>query len=136
MLKTIDEQSANIIGGIIDRPHHFGSAFSAHPLARRRKERSCDIAIVDALEQTEAANVRLMKRIIIRIIARHDSPNDFAVSPGQEQGGVAVFVKRVSLAIEECFALENQRRHPGGIISVNPPRKLDKGIAIPARADF
>ena len=80
MLKTIDEQSANIIGGIIDRPHHFGSAFSTQPLARRRKERSCDIAIVDALEQTEAANVRLMKRIVIRIIARHDSPNNFAAA--------------------------------------------------------
>ena len=91
---------------------------------------------MDALEQPETAYVRLMKRVIIRVIARHDSPNNFAVSPGQEQGSVAVFVKRMLLSIEECFALENQRRHPGGILSVNPPRKLDKGITIFARADF
>ena len=40
------------------------------------------------------------------------------------------------LAIEECFALQNQRRYPGGIVSVNPPWEFDESVALPARPDF
>ena len=40
--------------------------------------------IVDALEQTEAADIRLVQRIVVRIVARHNSANDLAVFSGQK----------------------------------------------------
>jgi len=40
--------------------------------------------IVDALKQAEAADIRLMQRIVVWIVARHDSANDLAVYSGQK----------------------------------------------------
>ena len=77
-----------------------------------------------------------MERIIVRIVARHDAANDLAVSFGQKKRGVAVLVKRVLVAIEKSFSFDNERRHPGRIVSVNPPRKFDEFILLSAGMDF
>ena len=45
-------------------------------------------------------------------------------------------IKRMALAIEKGFALENQRRHPGQIVFVNAPGKLDESIPVRIIADW
>ena len=77
-----------------------------------------------------------MERIIVRIIARRDPANDLAVSFGQKKRGVAVLVKRVLVAIEKSFSFDNERRHPGRIVFVNPPRKFDESVPLGTRTNF
>ena len=87
MFKSDDQQSADIIGRVIDRSHDFIAAFLSQPIGRSLKERGGDVAIVNALEEAKTADIRLMERIVVRIIARHDSPNNLApatAGPGQK----------------------------------------------------
>src|SRR5207244_2715116 len=136
MFETVDEESANIVGRVIDRTHEFAAAASAHPGCRGVEKRRRNIDIVDRFKQTETADVRLVKRVVIWIVACHDAPYDFAIASGEKKCGIPVFIKRMPLAIEECLALDDQRRHPGGIIFVDAPWKLNERIAFPARANF
>jgi hypothetical protein len=41
-------------------------------------------------------------------------------------------VKRVGLAIEKRFALDDKRRHPGMVVFINVPRKPNEGILVRA----
>jgi hypothetical protein len=77
-----------------------------------------------------------MQRVIARIVARHDPPDDFAARAGEEEFGIAVLIKWMFLPIEELFPLDQQWRHPGRIVRVNPPRKFDKGVQVGARANW
>ena len=83
-LESIDQETAYIVGRVIDRSHHFVAAFFAQPTGCSLEERAGDVAIVDALEEAKTADVCLMQRIVVRIIARHDAANDFTVSPGEK----------------------------------------------------
>ena len=76
-----------------------------------------------------------MARVVVRVVARHDAAHDFISAARQKQRRVTVQIKRVPFTIEKRFALNNERRHPGGIVFVNSPRKLDKRGAIFARRD-
>ena len=67
------------------------------------------------------------------VIAGHDPADDFAAGPGQKERRVAVLIKRV-FAAEKLFAFDHERRHPGRVILVNSPRKLDEGV--PLRGGF
>jgi hypothetical protein len=71
-----------------------------------------------------------MERVVIWVVARHDAADYLAISFGEEQRGVAVLVKWMAFAIEKCVALNNQRRDPGWIVPINPPRKLDELIPL------
>ena len=77
-----------------------------------------------------------MKGVVVRIVARHDSTDDFAIPPCEEERGVPVLEKRMLLAIEKFFALENQGRHPGRIVAINLPRKFDEGVTFRVGNDF
>src|SRR5205814_3255102 len=136
MCKAVDDESANIVGGVIDRTHKFAAAASAHPGCRGVEKRRRNIDIVDRFKQTETADVRLVKRDVIGIVACHDAPYDFAIASGEKKCGIPVFIKRMPLAIEECLAFDDERRHPGGIAFVNAPRKLDERSAFLARPNL
>ena len=56
----------------------------AKPTGRSVKKRSSYILIFDALEQAETAYIRFVQRIIIRIVAGHDSAGDLAVLSREE----------------------------------------------------
>ena len=92
--------------------------------------------VLDTLKKAKAADVGLMERVVIRIVTRHDSAGDLAVLPGDKQCGVTVLVEGMPFPIEECFALENKRRHPGGIVSVNAPREFDECVTLFASVDW
>src|SRR4030095_2904541 len=57
-LEAIDHTTADVIPGIIERAHHFSSAFVAKPTGRSAKKRSRYVVIVNALEQAETAYIR------------------------------------------------------------------------------
>jgi hypothetical protein len=46
-----------------------------------------------------------------------------------------VLIKRMLLAIEELFPLEQERGHPRGIIRIDPPREFDEGVALRPRTN-
>ena len=135
-LKPIDEQAADVVCRIIDRPHDFVAAQLAEPIGGRVEQRVRDLLIVDRLEHPEAADIRLVERVVLRVVARHDPPDDFAAGPRQKKRGIAVLVKRMLFAIEELFPLEQQRRHPRRIVRIDPPREFDEGVAFRARSDL
>src|ERR1043166_3761033 len=76
-----------------------------------------------------------MERVVIRIVARHDSPYDFAARASEKKRGIAVFVKRV-LPTKKLFALDQERRHPRRIVRIDSPWKLDERIAFGTRLDL
>src|SRR3954447_13613263 len=106
MLKSVNQQSANVVRGIVNWSHHFAAAFFTHPIGCSTKERLCHLVIVDAIKQSEATDAGLMERVIIWIVARHDSPNDFAIASRQEQCRLAMLIKWMTLAIEKGFTLD------------------------------
>ncbi len=61
--------------------------------AAASNKRVRDLLIVDRLEHAEASDIRLMERVVARIVARHDPPDDFAARAGQEKRGIAVLGK-------------------------------------------
>jgi hypothetical protein len=71
-----------------------------------------------------------MERVVVWIVAGHDTADDLAISSGEEHRGVPVLVKWVPFAIEKCFALDNQRRDPRRIVPINPPGKRDELIPL------
>lgn len=77
-----------------------------------------------------------MERVVVWIVAHHDAAGDLAISPGQEQRGVTVLIKRVPLAVEKSFPLNDKRRHPRGIVFVNLPGKFDELIPLGAGTNF
>ena len=77
-LKPVDEQTTDVVCRIINRPHDLVATELTEPIASRVEERVRDPLIVNRLEQPEAAHIRLVERVVLRIVARHDSPNDFA----------------------------------------------------------
>src|SRR3954470_8923787 len=130
MLKTVDEQAAEIICRVIDRPHYFVAAERADPIRRGAEEGVCDFLIVDRLKHAEATDVRGVMSVVFRIVARGDAADDFAVAPGQEKLSLAVLEEWMLLAIEKFFALDQQGRHPGRIVPVNAPGEFYEGVAI------
>ena len=74
--------------------------------------------------------------IVVRIVARHDPPDDVAAATREKQRRVAVLVERMLLAIEELLPLDDQRRHPRRIVGVDLPREFDERVAFRCRRDF
>ena len=134
-LKTFDEQAADIICRVIDRAHDLVAAPRAQPVGRDLDQRRGDYGIVHALKESEAADVRLMKGVIVWIIARHDSPDDLSVMARQEKRGVPVLKKGMA-SIEKFFAFEEKRRHPRRIALIDFPREFDEGVALRAGSDL
>src|SRR5262245_35826384 len=133
MLKTGDQQSANVVCGVIDWAHDFGAATIAQPLLGHVEKRSRNINVINRFKQAKATDVGFMEQVVVWIVARHDSANDVAISLGQEQGGIAVLVKRVPGSVEKGAALDDERRYPDRIVFVNPPLKVDERIAFRSR---
>ena len=132
ILKAIDQQSADVVRGIVDRAHNFLASFLSHPSGSRFEEAGGNILIVNAIEEAKAADIGLMFRIIIWVVTSHDPAHDFAVSFRQKQCGVSVQVKGMPFSIEERLALEDQWWHPDGIIPVDAPGKANESIAVRA----
>ena len=94
---------------------------SSRPLARSQLVAASNNAaatteIVHALEESEAADVRFVKGIIVWIVARHDSADDFPVRAREKKCGVAVLEKGMFLLVEKFLSFEEKRRHPGVIV--------------------
>ena len=68
----------------------------------------------------------------MRIVARHDAPDNFAIAPGEKERGIAVLVKGMFRPIEKFLSLEDERRDPGGIVAVNLPREFDESVPVRA----
>ena len=137
-LKPINQETADIVGRVVNWTHDHSASFFAKPTRRAFEECEGDVAIVYALKQTETTDIRLMQCIIIRIVARHDSANDLApATAGREkQRGITVPVERMPFTIQKRSAFNYQRRHPGWIICVNTPWKLDERVTLATRADL
>ena len=74
-----------------------------------------------------------MKRVVVWIVAGHDPSHDFTAGASQKERGISVLIEGVFPA-QKFFALDHQRRHPGRIVLVNLPGKLDE--CVPVRAGF
>ena len=70
-----------------------------------------------------------MERVVIGIVARHDPADDFTAGSSEKERRVAVLIKRVFPA-KKLFALDDERRHPGRIVFVNSPGKLDERVPV------
>ena len=55
---------------------------------------------------------------------------------GEKKRGVAVLEKRMFLPVEKFLSFEQKRRHPGGIVLVNPPREFDERVPLRFGSDL
>ena len=94
-----------------------------------------DLLVVNRLEHAEETDVRLVERVVLRIVAGHNAPNDFATGTREEKCRIPVFVKGMFLSIEKLFSLQQQRGDPHGVVLINPPGKFDEAIPLCRRSD-
>ena len=134
-VEAVDEQSADVICRIIDRSHDLVAAFAAEPIRRRGKQRIGHRLVVNRFEKTEAPNIRLMERVVLRIVARHDSADDFAAGARQKKRGIAVLIKRVFPAEILLRSSKSGGTHAGSFV-INSPGNLDEGVALRTRSDL
>jgi hypothetical protein len=92
--------------------------------------------IVNRLEHPKEAGIRLVEGIVLWIVTRHNSANDFAVAPSEKKRGITVLIKRMFLAIEKLFTLEQEWRYPSRIVCIYAPGKFYKGVTFRARTDL
>src|SRR3954447_3559865 len=64
-----------------------------------------------------------------------DAPHRLAVAPGQEVLGLGVLEERVPGAVEVLLALRDERGHPEGLVTIEPPRQPDEAHEVPTRVD-
>jgi hypothetical protein len=77
-----------------------------------------------------------MKGIIVWIVARHDSTDDFPARAREKKRGRTVLEKGMFLLVEKFLPFEEERRHPGGIALVDPPREFDESVPLRLRSDL
>jgi len=93
---------------------------------------SRDLDVVDALEEAEKADGFFMKLDVLAIDDRRNATDRFVTTPREEILDLRVLVERMFTTIEELFLVEEQWRHPTGIVLVNPPRQREKLFQISA----
>ncbi len=64
-----------------------------------------------------------------------DASNRLPVAFGDEVLGFGVLEVRVLLAVEELHPLEDQRRHPLGLVAVQAEGDLDEALQLTAAAN-
>src|SRR2546421_127808 len=101
MLEPVDQQAAKIIRRGIDRAHNLVTTEVAKPFRRRLEKCVRNFLIVDRLEHSETADVRAVELIILRVVTGGDTTDEFAVTTGDKKFRLAVFEKRMLLAIEK-----------------------------------
>ena len=134
--KAFNEQAADIIGRVIDRAHDLVTSPGPKPVGCGFEERGRHYGVVHTVEKPEAAHVAVMIGVIVWIVASHDPPDDFPIGAGEKKRGRAVFEKGMFLLIEKFLSFEQKRRHPGGIVLVNPPREFDERVLLRFGSDL
>ena len=110
---------------------------STQPIGRRVEQRVRDLLIVDRFEHPEAADIRLVERVVIRIVARHDPPDDFPAGARQKKRGIAVLDKTdVSRRLRNSFRSIRSGGTQAGSFCIDPPGKFDEGVAFRARTTW
>ena len=122
-----------------DRPEHLGHALAAQPVLRRLDQRGGRRGIL-GFEQAEIAGARphaLLGRHGERqlIDMRADPARDFVATPGEEILMLGMFVERVLARRQQAIHLVLEGRHPIGVIGVDRPGQVDKGLEIGLAGD-
>src|SRR5205823_4834085 len=88
------------------------------------------------LEEAEHAPVVGLELVEVVIDLGRDPPDRAAVAPGQEVLRLGVLEERILVAVEELAALELQRGNPERLVTIEPPRKLEKRGRLAPRGDW
>src|SRR5690606_36689820 len=121
-----DQQAALVI----DRERHRSAdgvePSLAQPFGGGVEQWGRDREVVDALEESEEADLVGVNFVVQVIVDRRDATDHDAIAFGDEVLGLCVLEERVLAAVEELLDFGLERRDPGAIPPVEAIRQLDE----------
>jgi len=134
-IKAVEQHAAFVVRGGVHRAAHKLGAAIENPGASLPQQRTRDLSVVDTLEEAEKARFLAMEPVMVPVDDGGDAADHLARPPRQEELSLRVGVKRMLLAIQQLLDRDSQRRHPVGIISIEPEWKFHKLIQISLAVD-
>ena len=129
-LVAFDQQAALVVGREVHRADHAVAPARAQPLLGGVQQRARGLGVVLALKPAEQPPLVVLKLVEVVVDVRADPPNHSPVAVGQEELGLGVLEERVLLTIQPLLEVHQQRRHPVGLVAIQPPGKLDEGVQL------
>ena len=132
---AVDQNPALVVGREVHRAHHAVAAAGAQPLLGGRQECVCHLGIVLALEEAEQPPLVMLELVEVAVDLRRDPTDGRLAPPGQEELDLGVLEEWIAPSVEEPLAVEQQRRYPVGLVTIQPPRQLDESVQIALARD-
>ena len=129
-VEPLDEQAALVIERGVHRPADRRHALGMKPILRRIEEAAGRLGIVVALEEAEEAPLLLVAVDVAGVHDRRDPADVHPISSGEKRPALRPLVERVRAEAEQFLLRHDERRHPAGIVAVDPPRQLDETLPL------
>jgi hypothetical protein len=126
MLVTLDQQTALVVGREVHRADHPVAPALAQPTLRGVQQRTGSLGVVLTLEPAEQAPLVVLEAVEVPIDVRADPPDCPAIAPGEEVLRFGVLEEGVLLPVQPLLDVHQQRRDPIGLVTIEPPGKLDE----------
>src|SRR3954470_6323153 len=134
-LEPVDQHARLVVHGEVERADHLAAVALAQPRLGGGHQSARCLVVVLALEEAEDAPVVALVLVEVAVDLSADPADRLVAPPGDEQLRVAVLEEGVLLAAQELLALEDERGHPLGRVTINAPRKPDEANQVRAGAD-
>ena len=134
MVMTLDQQAGFFPDRQRDRAEHAGHALGLEPAFGRGDQGGAGFGIF-RLEQAEIAGARthaLFDRLGQRQLVemRGNAADHLVSAPGEEILSLGMVEEGILARRQQAVDFGLERRHPIGIIGVEPPGQVDKGLEI------
>jgi hypothetical protein len=134
VLETVHERAHAHESESVGTDHPLHAALP-QPLQRGLDQRVGDCPVVDAVEEVEMADPRVVVGVVGRVVDRADGANRGAGPPGHEEARVTMFEEGAA-PIEHGADVPPELRHPLRASPVEEVRELHERAACPAPRRF
>src|SRR5258708_17033842 len=134
LVKTLDVQTRLVPERQADRSGRVGHSLCTQPVLCGLDQRTCGFAFED-LEHAPIADALSYMLLDKLVDLRADAPHNLAAAFRQPEFGPGMLEPWVLSWSDQSVDLILEGRHPGGIILVDLPGKVDEGLLVPLGSD-
>ena len=128
--KAVDQQARLVPQGKTHRPDGALHALGAQPALRGFQQRVEDVLVVNRLDEAEMAGGVAITLLMQPVHLGGDAPHHFAAPLGDEEFGLGVLEIGIVLGVEVEAPLQQQRRHPVGVIGIDAIGQVVEGAPV------
>ena len=133
-LEPINQQTAGIVCRIVDRAHHFCPAAAEQPAGGGIQKAIRGLLVVEAFEHAKATHICALVPVVVGIVAHKYAADAGLTAIRHKLRCLPVQIKRMLAAIEKRFDLQQKRRCPVRVASVDLPRKPDELVKLAGKS--